>query len=150
MVEFNRVSTRLVPPIRPPTMTITRTKRELSKAVMVELGKHNFIRPGLSHINKLNFDLINAYITKYESAWVGVVTPVEEELDNPFVWEIFSTEFIRPHSCNFVLPCYDEELNNLIATRIGMPYRGKDRDGKMVDGIFARVAELEGSLLMWS
>lgn len=51
---------------------------------------------------------------------------------------------------DFVVPCFDSVLMDMVEERIEAPYKGTVADGVRLDAIFARIEELGGKVLVWA
>ena len=89
----------------------------------------------------------NKAAAEHGEAWLGRVNLYGDDSGELHKWEGGE---VYNFGADFVLPCYDAEVERLVRERAEAPYTGTADDGKRVDAIFARIGEVGGSHLFWS
>lgn len=87
-----------------------------------------------------------AFLAEHSRAWIGKINiypPAEAELVE------YTGQLVYNYGADFVVPCPDPTLLQLIIDRDEAPYTGTADDGPRVDAILDRIAAVGGRLLTW-
>ncbi len=100
--------------------------------------------------NKYSRSIIRAFRHEHGSAWLGNVNLYG---DNRGKRDAILTEYTRGMVYNFqysfIIPEYNQELEQLILDRDNAPYTGTKADCVRIDTIFAKIEALNGKHLHW-
>lgn len=125
---------------------ILQQEGHITEAGLYGHGSHD---PG-SKNNKLSRKIVKAYMESHPDCVVGIVNKYRE--DEPKPW-MFKPREEYPHvfnfECSFVLPQYDEKLEQMLEERRTATYTGTGDDLTRILAIEQRIYKLGGEWLIW-
>jgi hypothetical protein len=105
--------------------------------------------PIVNPLNDHQRDLIAAYAEEHGECWLGRINIYDHDRGKPIIWK-WDGGLVYNFGASFVLPCFDQELVDLIVARDQAAYTGTADDYKRISEIFKRIDQLGGSYLKWN
>lgn len=99
-----------------------------------------------TEINDISRAKINLMKGRGE-VWLGNINRYRKE-DKPYLVQ-YAGETIYNFEYSFAIPCFDQELIDLIIKREKTPYKGVEKDAQLIIVIMDRIKELRGIHLFW-
>jgi hypothetical protein len=127
------------------------TIEELTKEQDAEAEAWFYGELGEAHAptNDRSREIVRLFHERFGECWLGKVN-IYKNMPIPPVWKYDPEEMLYNFGADFVLPCYDAELERMIMERHNTPYTGTKADFPLVDAIYNRIAELGGAELHWA
>lgn len=128
-------------------MTIAEAKAEVLQSIRD--GEHE-MEAGYPYENPLNDrqrQVIAAYQEEKGECWLGELNSPKP--DDPRLWKWDGT-LVLNFGASFVVPCFDQELDDLIAEWRRGSMQTSRGAYENVKTIYARVEELGGTALIWN
>ncbi len=98
--------------------------------------------------NKYSRSIIRAFRREHGSAWLGNVNLYGDARGKPMLKE-YKRGMVYNFQCSFIIPEYNQELEQLILDRDNAPSTGTKDDCKLIDAIFDKIEALNGLSLHW-
>ena len=134
-------------------MSVVQAAKALTNAVVDSMMENEGnVGEAESRINDASRKLIAAIEETHGEAWLGFMERQRKDLLMPskeVMWK-WGGDLVYNFGADFVVPRFDQELDNLIKERSDAPYEGVAKDKIWVDKIANRVAAINGHLLLWS
>lgn len=99
-------------------------------------------------LNNLSREKLDAYMEIHEEVWLGKVNRYNYDKDRPYLVK-YEGQKVYNFEYTFAIPCYDQELIDLIIEREEAEYTGTAEDEPRVQKIMDRIYQLRGIDLFW-
>jgi hypothetical protein len=122
-----------------------------ARMVAADVQETGCVREAYAELNCVQYQIIAAMVEENGEAWLLKINRYLSDRPWPCLWR-FDPDVDMPlqFNCDFVLPCYDQELVDLVRERHDAPYEGTARDAQRVSWIFERAKRLGGKVLCWT
>jgi hypothetical protein len=81
-------------------------------------------------------------------AWLGKINRYSDDKGKPYLVK-YEGQLVYNFEYHFIIPCFDQQLIDMIQERENAPYTGTTDDAKRIEAIAKRIEELGGFYLSW-